>query len=265
MTIKDPIGLSTTSSVNVTVNQTLTTISLAGQPLTATALDQFDNSLASQPAFDAGTNTITSPLALAGNVTVLPAADSQLTISGAISGAGALIVGQAGTLVLNGPNTDTGGTIVSAGTLIVANSSAIAAGTSLTVGASLIFDSSSLTTFQATALGATSAATAASAALTRLVLPAPTAANVVNNSPADGNVPLPSVPPTVLRPRRSVAGAVAGAFAAKQVAWSSLARQIVGDPAWLGQDASSSDSSDLQHRKAAAVHALDAVFSQYGR
>ena len=52
---------STTSSVNVAVNQTLTSITVAPagvtlneyqtQPFTATALDQFGNALASQPAF----------------------------------------------------------------------------------------------------------------------------------------------------------------------------------------------------------------------
>ena len=90
VTITDLGGLSITSSVTVTVNQTLTSISNTGQPpeATALALDQFGNPLASQPDFDPGTDTITGPLVLGSNVTVLPAAGSQLTVSGGISGAG---------------------------------------------------------------------------------------------------------------------------------------------------------------------------------
>ena len=91
VTITDLGGLSIASSVTVTVNQTLTSISNTGQPpeATALALDQFGNPLASQPDFDPGTDTITGPLVLGSNVTVLPAAGSQLTVSGGISGAGA--------------------------------------------------------------------------------------------------------------------------------------------------------------------------------
>ena len=95
VTITDPAGLLTTSSVSVTVNQTLTTVSLAGLPLTPTAFDQFGNPLANQPDIDAGSDTITGPLLLDNNVTVLPVAGSPLTISGAISGAGGLTVGGA--------------------------------------------------------------------------------------------------------------------------------------------------------------------------
>ena len=61
VTITDAGGLSTTSSVNVTVAQTLTSIAVtpaaaalnenATQQFTATAYDQFGNALASQPSF----------------------------------------------------------------------------------------------------------------------------------------------------------------------------------------------------------------------
>src|SRR5204863_7795348 len=61
VTIKDAGGLTVTSSVNVTVNQTLTAITVspaavnvqtsATQQFTASAKDQFGNVLATQPAF----------------------------------------------------------------------------------------------------------------------------------------------------------------------------------------------------------------------
>ena len=61
VTITDPLDLSTTSSVDVTVSQTLTTITVdppsvnldagATQQFTATGSDQFGNPLASQPTF----------------------------------------------------------------------------------------------------------------------------------------------------------------------------------------------------------------------
>ena len=61
MTIKDAGGLSTTSNVSVTVNQTLTTIAMNPSPVTlnaggtqqctATAKDQFGNALSTQPTF----------------------------------------------------------------------------------------------------------------------------------------------------------------------------------------------------------------------
>ena len=64
VTITDAGGLSTTSSVKVTVAQTLTTITVnpaattlnenATQQFTATGYDQFGNVLAGQPAFTLG-------------------------------------------------------------------------------------------------------------------------------------------------------------------------------------------------------------------
>ena len=136
--------MTATSSVNVTVNQTLTSIRVAGSP--PVAYDQFANPLVNQPAFDAGTDTITGPLTLSGNVTVFPAAGSPLTIAGPINGAGTLIVDNPGTVVFSGANGYAGGTIVSDGTLVLANASAIASGSSLTVGAGagLLFTSSAV-------------------------------------------------------------------------------------------------------------------------
>ena len=239
VTITDSAGLSTTSSVSVTVNQTLTTVSLAGLPLTPTAFDQFGNPLANQPDIDAGSDTITGPLLLDNNVTVLPVAGSPLTISGGISGAGGLTVGGApgtpgqGTVILAGQNGYTGGTIVSAGTLILSNSSAIATGTNLTVGAgaSFLFDQSSgvpspaivaaTTRVPASSVDTTAVSNAATAAIstvtsartgapvtTNAVLqdlesPAPTAASVVKHVPPGRNSQLPIVWPAALQAQQS--------------------------------------------------------------
>ena len=123
----------------------------------------------------AGSHTISAPVALQSNLLVSPAAGSQVTISGDISGAGeSLTVDDQGTVVLEGANSYSGGTAVSAGTLVVAASSAISAGTSLTVGAgaTLIFDPS---------FGATPSAVMASAALVAAAS-APVAAAVGNAS-----------------------------------------------------------------------------------
>ena len=65
-----------------------------------------------------GNHTISAPVVLNSNLNVEPTAGSSLTISGAISGAGAITNSQAGTLVLgNSSNTYSGGTSVTAGTV----------------------------------------------------------------------------------------------------------------------------------------------------
>ncbi len=378
VTITDPRGLSATNSVNVTVNQTLTKVNTTGQPPVTTAFDQFGNPLANQPVYDAASDTISSTLALASNVTLLPTAGSELTISGGISGAGALDIDAAGTVVLTGTNTYTGGTTVAAGTLIATNASAIAANTSLVVGSSGIFiydpsaatassmadtasavasaattsdtsvataaatsdtsaaaTSSTADTVSAVAPTATTSDTsvatatpvAANVASASLASSAPTAAAVsvsasvatpaaaaVSNSagesllassasvatpplalppaaspqapshvPAGGNVPLPtalSVAPTALNvappasapaflpSSQSVPASPSRSPAEERFAWSSITNRIAADPAWLGQTANnsdSSDSSDPNHKKDVAILALDAFFAQYGR
>jgi autotransporter-associated beta strand protein len=90
-----------------------------------------------------GTATFTGPISLSSSLTLTAAAGGAATISGNISSpAGTLAsltkVG-AGTVLLSGSNTFTGGTIVSEGTLIVANTGAIPDGSSLVVGDASMF------------------------------------------------------------------------------------------------------------------------------
>ena len=92
VTITDPGNVTATSTVSVTVSQTLTAINLSDEPAAATALDQFGNALANQPAFDPSSDSITAPLALSGTVTVSATAGSQLTLAGGISGTGGLAI-----------------------------------------------------------------------------------------------------------------------------------------------------------------------------
>ena len=75
----------------------------------------------------AGSHTIAAPLALDGNasVTVNNAGDT-LTISGPVSGGGGLAVSGAGTLMLGGSNSYTGGTAINAGTVVFSTASALA-------------------------------------------------------------------------------------------------------------------------------------------
>ena len=107
----------------------------------------------------AGWHTISAPVVLDSSVTVLPAADWELTVSGGISGSGGLSVDAPGTMVLGGADTYTGGTNVLAGTLAATSASAIPDNTSLVVGSGgiFIFDPN----FVATPLVATAAVTPA--------------------------------------------------------------------------------------------------------
>ena len=95
VTITDPEGLSTTSSVNVTVNQTLTSITVSPasatlnengtQPFSATACDQFGNALSSQPTFNWSIASGIGSVNASGFYTA-PAAAGSATVR-AISGA----------------------------------------------------------------------------------------------------------------------------------------------------------------------------------
>jgi autotransporter-associated beta strand protein len=243
VTIADPNGLTRTSSVSVAVNQTLTSIRVNGGAPMATALDQFGNPLANQPAFDVNSETITGPLALSSNVAVYPS-NSRLTISGAITGAGALTVAGSGTVVLTGANNYTGGTFVSAGKLFI-KASAIATGTSLTVGAgaSQIFASavSAAPSTKAAAVTASVIASSVDTAVTRVV--------------ADDLIRKPHVAPAAIR---VVTAVKTGAHC-----WL-IARRIAADLSWLEQKSNNSQTLGQQENKDLALQALETAFAQYG-
>jgi autotransporter-associated beta strand protein len=227
--------------------------------------------MATQPAFNAGTNTITSPLALTSNVTVLAAAGSHLTISGGISGTGQLGVDGPGTVVLSGANRYTGGTEVMAGRLVVDNSLAIAAGTSLTVGAgaAALFSPLVPIAYAPAVAASTSQVVVASASL---VVPSPVDSNssaAPAASTAGVGVAVNNLGPRPViakwQPRQSAPTVLMHAPAADRVVGSSTVRRIDVDPAWLANAAGTSDRSDEDRRKEAAALALETVFAQYGR
>jgi len=240
-------------------------------------------------------DTISARVVLDSNVTVLPAAGSQLTISGGISGTGALTIDDQGTVVLSGVNCYGGGTSVFAGTLVSTNPSAIPANTCLTIGAggTLIFDSSYIATPNATpaASNATSVAASSDASVataapvttslvsSSLVRLPPRAVVLASGSVAtthrDSRVQSSATvdpPPAAWQLQASPPGPQTkglsksgpGVFditAANQLVWWSTA----GDLAWLGQAANGSDNSDQHHKVGVAIMALDAVFAQYDR
>jgi len=115
VTITDPVGLTAPSTVGVTVNQTLTSITLAPatatvadnltQQFTATADDQFGNALTAQPAFTwsvtglgsiNGSGLYSAPASGTGSATVT-------ATSGAVSGTASVTV----TSTVTPPATDT--------------------------------------------------------------------------------------------------------------------------------------------------------------
>ena len=99
----------------------------------------------------AGSHTIAAPLTLASNADFAPAIGTQLTISGAISGAGGLSLSDAGTLILcNTSNSYTGGTTVSAGTLQGTTASLQG---SITNNATLVFNQATNATYAGTING----------------------------------------------------------------------------------------------------------------
>jgi autotransporter-associated beta strand protein len=90
----------------------------------------------------AATSNVT--LSLSGSGATISSTDAvgnaeTVPVYAKLAGSGAMYFTGAGTLILSGTNTYSGGTIVNSGTLIVQNSQAIATGTSLIIGNALAF------------------------------------------------------------------------------------------------------------------------------
>jgi hypothetical protein len=120
VSLRNSAGLTATSTVSVTANQTLTSIvvtpALAGvsdgaaQPFTASARDQFGNALSTQPAFTwslagglgavDGTGLYTAPVSGTGAVTVQAA-------SGTVTGSATVTVTPSATVTVTPPSGDT--------------------------------------------------------------------------------------------------------------------------------------------------------------
>ena len=112
----------------------------------------------------AGSHTIAAPLVLASSTNFAPASGTQLTLSGAISGTGALSLTDAGTLILGNTNNNyTGGTTVSAGTLQGTTASLQG---SITNNATLVFNQATDATYAGTINGAGIVGKSGSAGLT---------------------------------------------------------------------------------------------------
>ena len=235
-----------------------------------------DNGTASANiAIAEGRQTISVPVVLDSSVVVLPAAGSQLTISGPISGEGSsLTLDGNGSLVLSGANSY-GDTTVSDGTLVVANSSALGGGSSLMVGAGagLLFGSS---------LDATSSAIVASAA----PVVAPASADATLTSPASSETPATAgaaglASPVVAGPLRlapadfdfsafhtaathRLTGALPSTGEREMSVRLSAAERAAADLAWLWQTENSFNHSDQRPARLPTIQTLDALFAQYG-
>jgi len=99
-----------------------------------------------------GSHIIAENVALASSVSVAPASGATLTVSGSLSGAGGVLVCDAGTLVLSGVNTYTGATTITAGTLEIGGSGQLGGGTyagliTINTGATFKYNSDANQTF----------------------------------------------------------------------------------------------------------------------
>ena len=171
-------------------------------------------------------------------------------------GPSAITVDGAGTVVLSGSNSYSGGTTVSAGTLLVTQSDAIAAGTSLTIGAG--------------AASLFSSAPIAASVDTSAAIPAVASVAASSKVSAATAVPSTAVPASPPGPQASVLAKPVPAAALPTPAiepsvWPSIAKGGTADLAWLGPAANAWDNSDQHPAKDVALLALEAVFAQYGR
>ena len=121
VTITDALGRTVTSSVNVTVNQTLASITVSPSPVslggqstqqfTATGFDQFGTALATQPSFTWSTASGATNVGTISATGLLTAANLSVTgavtaTSGGISGSGTVTVtGTSPTIAIGAPST----------------------------------------------------------------------------------------------------------------------------------------------------------------
>jgi autotransporter-associated beta strand protein len=145
------VGAPTTSQVTITLDipQTLGSLTFAsssssGYTLTpgvsgtgSLTMATSDGS-AAQIVVTSGSHFIEANVTLTGSLAIAPTAGSTLEIDGnmseSLSGSGSLLLNDAGTLILSGTNSFSGGTAVTNGTLILTNNEALAGGSSLTIG-----------------------------------------------------------------------------------------------------------------------------------
>jgi autotransporter-associated beta strand protein len=204
----------------------------------------------------AGSQTISAPVDMASSVVVSPAAGSKLTISGGITGPGkSLTVNAPGTVVLQGANSYTGGTNVSAGKLIVQNAASIESGTNLTVGADAasLFGNSLAASAPATAgpsIPGWAGATSATAPLASLPVQA---------------VFKPAVRLAVGKPTSSQAAPAMPANVATVDRFGQPAKDhwMAANVAWWVQAGDNTGATFQDQNRAVSTQALDAVFAEY--
>ena len=125
-------GSGTFSNLTNLVNGGIVAISSSASPQMA-SVAVGDGEIVGNGVFTAPTTIGAAPSSAPAALTVTTG--STLTFSGVIGGTGSLLKTGAGTLILSGSDSYTGGTHVVAGTLEVTSASALASGTQLTVGA----------------------------------------------------------------------------------------------------------------------------------
>ena len=106
---------------------------------------------------------------------------------------------------------------------------------------------------------------AAHGMLSSLVWSSPTVAKIEGNSPFGYNAQSAMVLPAALPARKPGAVGILEAPAVDRLVRLSITRPKAADLAWLGQVATSSDDFDQQHKKEAAIQALETVFARYGQ